>query len=111
LLALFFLALTIVSFFRTPGSWSDGRSQWFPQLVMTPVALAFCVAAHWVYPRAGKAAKWQAVFLWVLFGGAVALSFMELMEAERFLSEFGIPGPLEYLRRPSMFFTRSWGYF
>ena len=111
LLVVFFLAFIACSLFRTPGSWSDGGSQWFPSLLLAPVSLAFCIATHWIYIRPGRAPKVQAAILWVIFGVVFTVSVIGLIQSQHFLSRYHRPGPFDYLRHPSHFFDAPWGNF
>lgn len=95
----------------TPGAWSDWKSQWFPSLILAPFSLALCVMTHRIYIRAGAAPKIQAIVLWFLFGGVFTDSICTLIVAQRFLNEYGGPGPLDYICHPSLFFNLPWGNF
>ncbi len=111
LLVAFFLVFIACFLFRTPGSWSDGRSQWLPSLLLAPISLAFCIATPWIFGWSGRAQKIRVAILWFLFGAAFTFSVVELIKSQHFLMRYHRLGPFDYLRHPSRFFDAPWGRF
>jgi len=87
LLVLFLVDMKLCCCLPTPGSWSDGRSQWLPQAAAAVTAICLCIAVHWVYRRQGFIFKIQAVMLWLLFGTVMAGSAYGVYDSLTFLRE------------------------
>jgi hypothetical protein len=83
----FLLAGSICSILPTPGSWSDGRSQWVPAAALAPVAAALFVVTFRIYRRSGTTFKIQAVILWAIFGATLMASAFSLYDSVTFLRE------------------------
>ena len=87
LLLAFFVGGMICSELPTPDSWSDGRSQWLPDVAIGIITLCFIVATFWIYRRLGIIFKLQAVILWLFFGIVMIACIVSLYEAFIFLKE------------------------
>jgi hypothetical protein len=111
LIGIFLIVATLAGVCRTPGSWSDIRSQWFPDLLILPTAFALCIAVHWIYRKDGVFSKIQAACLWLLFGAALIGCMVNLIRSQEFLAGLGYSGPFDYLQHPSRFMVRPWGNF
>jgi len=94
------LAVLVSGLFRTPGSWSDVHSQWFPSLVRAASSLVLFLTTHWIYLRS----KPEAIALYLLFGAMFTVSLCSLVNAQWWLERYQRPGPFDYLRHPSQFF-------
>ena len=108
---LFFGVSLAMLFVPTPGSWSDGRSQWVPELLFAIAAPIFLFSIVRLGFRPGFLVKTQVLIisLIILFGFFNAVEHLAVSQC--FLEGCGYSGPLDYLRSPQMFFDRRWGPF
>ena len=111
LVAAFFMCYILSALCRTPGSWSDGRSQWMPELLQTLIVIPFLVLVHWIFVRPTSKDKIHRSILWLVFGGFGMLAIIHLISSQSFLESYGYPGPIDYLRSPTRFLNAPWGHF
>jgi hypothetical protein len=89
LLIILFFAMMVSAQLPTPGSWSDGRSQWLPPAAIAITTVCLFVATFRIYRRPGVLSKIQSVILWLIFGVVLIAAIDSLYESWLFLREVG----------------------
>jgi Ca2+/H+ antiporter len=87
LLVGFFVAFCLGGLVRTPGSWSDVRSQWLGAALVAVVCVAFLVVTGFSYWGRSTLTGFQATLLALIFGAVLVLMVRELYASAVFLRQ------------------------